>query len=488
MTAVAPLPSWRVIEVARVVLEFETASIVASGEGDGLHDAVFCTDANGFPALPGDTIAGILRHAMADGADPAEDETCRAVFGAQIGAEGEASRVQVSWAQVHGEDDRPVAFRGATTDPVLAFLAAGVPRDHVRIGPHGAADSTGKFDELLIPAGARFTFELVVDRSRCPRSAADLVGLLQRPEVRMGGGTYHGLGRFRIVRAASRQFDLRDADDRRTYAALPVALEAGDGGHLKPMPLGKVAPAAGWIVGDVSLRPNDTWLIAGSLATGREPQRNRDKAEAKAGWDRFPLTERQIQWERQGAEERGTVLEPKRARYLVPGSAIRGALRHRTAFHVYRQALSTRVRSGGGSDLEELAVDWPDPLPETHEEVSLFGAARDSTSGAPGAISIGDTWLAAETAYSRHQHVSLDRFTQGPVDGLLFDELALYQGEIRFQIAMRPARLGPTARSALMAALTDLVGGRLQLGSGRGHGGFVGRIDWSDGGKWSDGV
>lgn len=489
MSAATNARPWQKIEVARVVLEFESAFLVASGEGDGLHDAVFCADANGLPALPGDSIAGILRHALAGENDPATDPKCCEVFGNQEGTEGKASRARVSWGQVHGADDRPVPFRAQAPldDPVLAFLAAGVPRDRVRIGPHGAASSRGKFDELLVPAGTRFTFELVVDRAHSGLSAADLIALLQLPHVCMGGGTHHGLGRFRVARAAARVFDLSLPADRQAYGALPAALEDGDGGVLAPLPAAEPAPATGWVIGSVRLRPLDTWMIGGGNPCGREPPRGEDEG-GKTEWDRVPLTERRISWTRYGAGDRGRVSDVRDAPFLIPGSAIRGVLRHRVAFHSRRLALAAEIAAGGRRDADEHARDWPLDLEATEEEAALFGAARGDENGRPGAVTIGDTWLEPAAArFAPMQHVSLDRFTQGPMDGLLFDEAPLHGGEIRFEIGLRrPASLTTAARRALGAALGDLCGGRLRLGAGRGHGGFRGSIEWSDGGRWQE--
>jgi len=192
-----------VFDLARVTIEFTTPCLVSSGDGDGLYDAVFVADANGLPALPGETLAGVLRHALADGKNPDEDPLCRLVFGYQQRDQGEASALRVSWAQVHGADDRPVPFRGdaakLAADPVLALLRRGVARDHVRIGPHGAVDGRGKFDEQLVPAGARFTSELVFDRAAETDAAPlptleALMAVLARPELRLGRSGRRGLG------------------------------------------------------------------------------------------------------------------------------------------------------------------------------------------------------------------------------------------------------------------------------------------------------
>ncbi len=468
---------WVEFEIARIVLEARTALLPGAGEGDRLVDAVFATDANRLPALPGDTIAGILRHTLAGLGDPAQDASCRNAFGFQEQDRGQASAVRVSWGQVHGADDRPVPFRGASTsDPVLAFLAAGQPRDHVRIGPHGAVDGRGKYDELVVPAGARFTFELAVDTARARLGVADLVHLLRRTTVRFGSGSRRGLGHLVVRRARSRRFDLRRAEDRAAYARLPVALEQGDAGLLQPMHLeGSGEPSPGWVHGKLELRALDTFLVAGTIASGREPPRG--EQDAKKGWDRFPLTERCIRWTPCDGGERGVVVDAKQAPFVVPGSSIKGALRHRTAFHSRRLTRTWLAPNAPPADLAE----------GTEAERELFGRMRSRTEGEPGRLLVSDAQvIVPESSYAAFQHVCLDRFTQGPRDRLLFDEVAVFGGKVVVDLALRVEGLGEVARKALVSALSDLCTGRLALGAGRDHGRFHGTITWSDQGRWQE--
>jgi CRISPR/Cas system CSM-associated protein Csm3 (group 7 of RAMP superfamily) len=466
---------WLRFEVARVTIEMSSPFLVGSGEGDGLHDEVFTTDANGLPAIPGESLTGVLRHALAEGRDPANDEACREVFGFQDGDRGDASAVKVSWAQVHGKSDRPVPFRGADVagDEVLALLAAGVPRDHVRIGPHGAVDERGKFDELLVPAGARFTFELVVDE-RSPRRAEALLSLLARRELRIGKATRRGHGRLKIIRAAVASFDLRDPDDRASYARLPVALEDGDGGVLAPMALPESGSGEGWVTGTMTLEAEGSWLIGGTLPARRQQPRRRGEDKGKPGWDRFPFTERHIEWKEGPAA--GVIVHKDRVPFVVPASSVKGALRHRTAFH-------SRALRGLWAERGEVSLDEG-----TEDERALFGELRSDEGGRPGRLILDDARVfpGKDVDFAAFQHVCLDRFTQGPMDGLLFDELAVHGGRFEMDISLRTVGLEPEARCALAKALDDLCEGRLGLGAGRSHGRFQGSIRWDDDGAWKE--
>ncbi len=174
-------------ELARVTIELTSPLTIGSGRPSDLTDVICATDPNGLPAIPGWSIAGVMRHLLANGADPETDAICRQTFGYQDRDLGSASSVEVSWGQLHGGTDMPVSMLGKPVgDPVVAFLAAGITRDHVRLNGHGVVGRAGKYDVSSVPVGARFTFELIIDRE-ARIGAAALVALLRSPAARFGG-------------------------------------------------------------------------------------------------------------------------------------------------------------------------------------------------------------------------------------------------------------------------------------------------------------
>ncbi|HEX9732079.1 MAG TPA: RAMP superfamily CRISPR-associated protein [Thermoanaerobaculia bacterium] len=493
MSTAPLLPS--VFELARVTIEFTSPVTVGTGGGDDLVDSVCVTDANGLPAIPGTSIAGVLRHALAQG-DPDHDGGIRRVFGyqdrdPQTGEpRGQSARLWTSWAQIHDQHDRPVAFRAGreraaelSSDPVIAALRAGVLRDHVRIGAKGVVAGRGKFDELLVPAGARFTFELVVDAlaaDLAERFSLDKVlGCLSRPLLRLGGRTRRGLGDFKLVRVLRRRFDL--ARDREPWAALPCDIAAGDpAGVLERMEQKDVdklydAAAAARIV----LEPEDFFLVGGGdvAAWGEAAGVARGDLEHV---DVAPYTERAITWTDQG----GQVLE--RPQVVLTATGIKGALRHRVAFH----ARAIEKQWIGDRKSEEVDLDNPGPASDAGRRAveALFGTAKDDGEGTPGRVYLPDVRLAPPRA-AVLQHVSLDRFTGGPMDGMLFGEGVAWREETGGRVATvefdlwvdRPDDLDATARQALRRAVDDLAQGRLALGAAasRGHGYFRGEVRWN---------
>lgn len=463
--------------LARVTIELRAPMHVGTGAGDGLVDAVFVTDANGLPAVPGTTLAGVLRSALA--AHAGETAASQA-FGQGPDAEmdGRPSAVVVSWAQPHDASDRPVPFREPTRhreDDVLGLMRSGVVRDRVRIGGTGAVDGHGKFDLKLVPAGARFTFELRV-HDGSGTSVEALVALLRHPLVRLGRATRRGSGALDVVRVTARTFDLRASGPEQVkwLQEIPADLSR-PAPPLLPQPLPEPPQIPNVYVGTIHLRARSTWRVGASQATGKEPKHPR--AEQGGSWGAAPLAEPRITW----SGGRGTVQWSHEAPWLVPGAAIAGVLRHRTLFEAAR--------------IEGAFLHSPDPRaagapgPERHQ-AAWFGEIADKDSGHPSRVLVEDAFADGVEIMTLN-HVSLDRFTQGPLDGHLFDEVLLYGGEVRVPFvldlrdeeAYRDHRPVPdhTARAALGRALHALCSGRIALGAGEaaGHGRFDGEVRWS---------
>lgn len=464
---------------ARVTVECTAPFTVGTGRGDDLVDSICVTDANGLPTIPGSSLAGVLRHALFAESDGDE---ANALFGYQKENLGDSSRVKVSWAQVHGIDDRPVAARMDATDDAAedakafrAFLEGGVLRDHVRINARGAVDGAGKFDEKLVPRGARFTFELRVearnDRDDVDAELGKLLGALTSPTFRLGGRTRRGYGAFRLVRAFTRTFDLKGgAKDYADYTRLPRALDKDvPVGVLTALETKGLKPVAreGIIEGRLTLRPEDFWLFGNGDAARDAHKRGTKDA------DMIPKTEPVIDW----SSGRGVIVEGVHSRNLVQSAGIKGALRHRAAFHHRR--LKGQWAEGAIGEAQEPVKDGA--------IVALFGVEKSKTEGVPGNVSVSDAYLTTSDGKARADanaprdgaldHVSIDRFTGAPMDGMLFREVPLYQGSFEVTVRVDTRAIeghseGSAAREAFKCALDDLCEGRLAVGAGanRGHG------------------
>lgn len=463
---------WR---VADITLQAESPFLIASGDTDGSTDALPVVDANGLPTIPGSSLAGVLRAAYLG--VYGELQTKR-LFGFQdegatsYDQAGQASLLEVSWGQVHGADNLPVPLRdfdAHAADPVLAFLRQGVRREHVRLNPQGVPDDQGKFDETLVPRGARFTAELLLrDSGAGENRLTQLLTLLATPGFRLGGRTRMGFGAFRVVSVRTRDFDLCTPGGRAAWGSMPRALSAPERRAVLP----EVAVAAGTRRFAQShtlvVKPKDHWIFGGEAEwTAGEEAPATHRANGKKR-DMVPVFEQSVIWN----ADRGTVSPPE---WVVPATGIKGALRHRTAFHVRR-----------------LQGHWAEEAPPKGEPLavqSLFGSEGehgdrgfhlhdDDGTMRPGRVFISEARLARNSSKDGSlDHVAIDRFTGGALDGALFGEAPRFGGEWRLEIDIaspfgKPSSEDALGVKALGLALEDLSKGRLPVGGGanRGHG------------------
>lgn len=465
--------------LARCSIELETAMHVGSGESGGSTDAQVVRDAHGYPAIPGSSLAGILRALLLEQLEKILGEGAALIidelFGyqrtrAESGAgddpvEGRGSRITISWACIHGADNIPVdgtveAMRErSANDPVLNAAVALPIRDHVRMNHRRTADreNNGKFDEEVVQAGHRFTFEieLISDGSTSDDQAWQLLlNAIQHGGFRIGGRTLRGIGRFKCIQLLKRRFHLENSDDWNAYLEHPALLGESPVSFEDHKPND---PAIKRI--NIPLRPEGGWMIAG----GDDPE----------GADQAPVTEERIVWDGEVRVQ---------SCWLTPGSAIKGPLAHRTAFH-FNRLQGTFADKSTAAEFEEASTRNPatrelfgfvdQPSPEAGKKKPVEVQQR-------GRIGI-DDWLTPmneEDQQLLFNHVTIDRFTNATLGSTLFNERPHWQDEgFVLQLTLPPAaNLKPEFRAAFGWAIRDLLEGRLALGgaSSRGLGFFTG--------------
>lgn len=450
-----------VFYLARLVLQADCAHAIQSGRGDNTHDVLLLRDANGLPAIPGSSLAGVLRHGYRKRHGEA---AANQLFGSLEG-DGHLSPLCVDWGLLHDAGNQPheglLDPNQLIDDPVFNFLAQDKPivRQRVRLNHKGAAETTGKFDTTLVPAGARYSHWLGYWCDGSDDSAAhwsQLLDLIGTASLQLGHGTRSGAGRFHVRQLDVAHWDLRTEQGRSGYSQRPRLRRERSGLHPHPLP---DKPAYGLHV-SLQLQAEAGWRIGG----GEHSLNKHDKAP-----DLVPQHELRIHWDgdraRLGAQA-----------HLLPGSAIKGALRHRVAFHWRR-----------------LAGQWAgDALPAIEDCAAikqLFGYANGDA-GQAGALHFQDLHL-DDTVTTVLMHNRIDRFTGGVINGALFSEEVLWQTPLNLRIGIDAQQpLDADARRALQLALQDLASGRLPLGAAgsRGLGSFVDPSgkgpQWSDDGHW----
>ncbi len=440
-----------------VTLEAETAHGIQSGRGDSTHDVLLVRDANGLPAIPATSLAGVLRHLYH--AQFGIEQTA-ALFGYASGDDGQASPVCFSWCLVHDSTNQPVesVHQARDSDPLLAWLAQDKPlvRQRVRLKARGAAEDGGKFDTTLIPAGTRYTGFISYwsdDSTEQEQAFMQLAGLLHSPVLRIGHGTRSGQGGFRVHQMRSARWDLTTAEGRDAYCARPRS--RGDAAGLSPSNL-STSHAVEPFHCILKLQALGGWRVGGGELSFHEQETPPDL---------LPQSESVIRWE---AGSTGKLVQQVP---VVPASAIKGALAHRVAFH-YRRLRGEFVDSAAALQGECLAV------------VQLFGSASDTTDveSCVGKLVINDIYL-DKPQCARLMHNRIDHYTGGVIDGALFEEEVFWRTPLEIKILISdPDGINSDSRHALLATLDDLARGWLPLGAGgaRGLGTFTGTLEWSD--------
>lgn len=454
--------------LARLSLEALSEHGVHSGQGDATHDVLLVRDGNDLPALPGSSLAGVLRHAYAERHGKAAADS---LFG-QAGASPQPSWLSVSWALVHDRNNQPcegLQPGQGNEDQLLALLLNPKPlvRQRVRLEHSGAAAEHGKFDLTRIPAGVRYTGWLAYwcDGSEKSRQHwQQLIELLRTQALRIGHGTRSGSGHFAVHALAQASWDLRTAAGREAYASRPRSRRDSHG--LVPVAL---SGATNGLHVCLDLQAEAGWRIGGG-----ERSLNRPDNEA----DLLPQHSLRVSW------PQGGPAHPEQLCHLLPGSAIKGAVRHRTAFH-YRCLSGDFAHAGSADDASFDPGDCP-------AVIELFGQATPTRASA-GLLVFHDLLLQrSDTAVLTHNRI--DRFTGGVIKGALFSEEVLWHTPLRLRIDViggaRLHKVDARARQALQLALQDLACGWLALGANgsRGLGVFSDVAgegpQWSDGGKW----
>jgi CRISPR/Cas system CSM-associated protein Csm3 (group 7 of RAMP superfamily) len=513
--------------LARITIEAKTPLAIGSGERGFTIDRLIARDASGLPYIPGTSLTGVLRKAFEQ---QVGEEDAKALFGYQTPnkrSEGAGSRLMLSSAHLLAEDGKTV-MEGLPTysrqSPYFAAFFRLPERDHVRITHRGGADTEGrgKYDEELVPKGARFVFamELAGDVDR-KENWEQLLALLHQPLLRLGAGTRKGLGRLQVVECLTATFDLEQEADLMAYLQLPNSLNAllKGGTPYQKNDKSNGLPS-GWLHYQLEVTPQSFLLFGAGF--GDEDA------------DLVPKTESYFSWENGKAQL-------KKGDFLIPATSLKGALSHRVAFHYNRlsgtciapeesqatppdlpvaevlnsyalpalpdpelsaddpawKELSQQVDGIGLDDLLKAAPAWDNfvdqldryeqeeeeanmPVGENNEAVrALFGFAKEGEAGQRGRVIFSDLYLdKKEVSEKVFNHVMIDRFTGGAKDGALFQQkLITTDQSLRWDLWVEQAAFeDDRVQQAWEASLQDLCEGRLPLGGSttKGHGALQG--------------
>ena len=451
--------------LARIVIEAATPLAVHSGEKEIHTDAVVIKDVNGLPYIPGSSIAGVIRHAWKDA-----DNDVDKLFGFQKNPKqdvkeepkGMGSRIIFSEAKILNSKGQVVDGLKPDEidkDPLLGQYADLPIRQHVRINHRGVTADNGKFDEEVVFEGTRFCFEMEMIGSKEEEIIfKQLHSILNQSTFRLGGGSRKGFGKIDVVEIKYEELNIAD----HYYLKKPVDLEKSKDWYRKAPPTFEKSK------GNVlcyKLRPENFFLFGSGFGD--------DDA------DMTPVKEKKVLWN----NNKGELTDYE---YLIPATSVKGALAHRTAFH-YNKIVGFFA---DGKTIEEIEAHTG----SNNEAVRLLFGCEGNENGEGkqrGNVILSDMFI--KTAQDKVlNHVAIDRFTGGAIDGALFAEKATYWHQakqddypLRLEILideksiekMDKMKVKEKALKAFHLALDDLCNGLLPLGGGvnRGHGIFNGK-------------
>ncbi|WP_284180410.1 RAMP superfamily CRISPR-associated protein [Rhabdaerophilum sp. SD176] len=484
--------------LARIRLRALSPLSIASGREDAENDVLLVRDANGLPMIPATALAGVLRGRLLEAgldAKAIDDAFGRA---RQTGVRRELierSRLTLTNAAVvdrHGVAIDGLCFDLATkakADEILRRALAIQPlkRDHVRLSARHVVDGEGKFERNALPAGYRFVFDLrFSDPARTEGNFwSTLLNAIREEPLQIGGGTRRGYGMVDAISIRPIVVDLHSESALDALRSWPIELS-----RALPESTVDLVKSRDPVVGKrsikVTLTPSDFWRIGGERRYEGKGASKLDDGEKAP--QLVPYTEPRIVWKQDGTEHGTAVLEDQE-RLVVPATAIKGAIRHRMAFHANRI-------TGRFAD-----PDYPakNPAGEPEGVRKLLGyvdeAANIQTNGnsaakqisaQAGLIALTDAWVTDPKTLDLW-HNGIDRFSGGVRSSVLYGEQIVFKGKLEFSIHLRPAQgdmLKP-AREAFAQAVHDLINGRLAIGAGssKGHGYMNGEI--SDAVRWN---
>lgn len=526
----------RVLHLVRATIETLSPLSTASGDGQ-MYDMALVRDANGLPEIAASSIQGVLRH-LHEERFGAEDS--RRLFGFADGDNGQTGRLFFSFGRVHGSDNvavnglRVEETPSSAGDELLQRLAADAPlvRDHVALNQRHVADKRSKFERVAVPRGARFSFEIAMwgDAGKEKEDAEallDLMSLMKHPAFRLGGAVRRGYGKVKLIAAGKVVLPLSNPAAIRDVRKRPASdLSA----PFKRIDIARdLTPVDGDAVTiALTLTPIGLWRFGSTglaLRTGAHELRSDRWIDRERGGpdrrgkdvDAASVREPLIDW----ASNRGCWREPQRAadqtrmpKVTLAGTAIKGPLAHRTLFHwnrlhpgengagagrmldpsawenerdpVRRKAIIAEIaasklgdRKQGGAwtvrpaELETLFGS----VKGDNEPAASGGEANGRSRGRAARLIVDDADIDVKPeSIVALDHNSLDRFTGGVRNRLLFSEEVAFGGEIAVTITILPPRGGkdelrapsdwpPDLRRAFCHALRDLCEGRLALGA-----------------------
>ncbi|MFN3588398.1 MAG: RAMP superfamily CRISPR-associated protein [Spirosomataceae bacterium] len=433
--------------IARIILEAETGLFVGSGEASLMKDALVQKDVHGLPMIQGTSLTGVLRHALED-SDSEKSKVWNEIFGFQDTKNGLGSRLKISSAYMLINEHKVAEGLTASIPEKILNKYTNLPsRQHVRINERGVAEKNGLFDNEIVYKGTRFIFELELKGTKEDKTHWEaILTQMSSPLFRIGQGTRNGYGKLNIHSLKQRIYDLTNKEgDFNDYLHFNPSFNVENTGLEK-----------------VDLKTGESNLTEYKLILQPDSFFIFSEGFGDEEADNKPVTE-EVALYKNGTIEFENLT-------LIPASSIKGALSHRTAFH-YNKLQKQFADEGNGKvgNLNEAVK-------------ALFGYQAEGKDGQRGKVILNDFYFTKSQSNNQKifNHVAIDRFTGGALDGALFSEkVSSLTEETAFKFTIYLEYEGDnTIQKAFEETLKDVCRGLLPLGgmTTKGHGIFTGKL------------
>lgn len=436
--------------IARIKVEATTPLFVGSGDASLITDSLVMKDQNELPMIPGTSLAGVLRHSLEDYVE--DKEKWNDVFGFQgKDNEGLGSRFIVSSAYLILNDQQ--VSEGINVDVpeyIVSKLQKLPTRQHVRITHKGVAADKGLFDNEVVYAGAQFIFEIELKGTEADKESwNEIIKEIQSPDFRIGQGTRNGYGNLKVIGLYEKEYDLTNDNDFKEYLNFNPSFNSMKIDENQDKSDSQSPHYT------LELTPDDFFIF--SEGFGDQDVDNK------------PVTEEVMVY------ENGKIDFIEKT--LIPASSIKGAIAHRVAFHYNK---SNNFYS------DKINENLKKYLEENNQAVAtIFGKKGEidkktnKNLGQRGILLMDDLYYDDIDNNKIFNHVAIDRFTGGGIDGALFSEKVSYKKDKKIVLEINLSEtVEGKVEEALEETLKDICRGLLPLGgmTTKGFGMFTGKL------------
>lgn len=462
--------------IVRLTVEAATPLAVGTGKScDILTDAPVAKDVNGLPYIPATSIAGVLRHAMGLTDDQTEGNPFGYISKSDDNDDsGHGSDIIFTDAVMVGKNGK--ALDGIQdidwNDEFYRYFQDLPVRQHVRIDHKGTAENNGKFDNEVVYKGTRFVFEIELMSEKDDKEHIEkAIGHLRYSTLRIGGGTRKGYGKLSIVDCRQASLNLSKPEHLEKYLNKSSSLAEDWDGFTK-IPVIESLDYSKWTHYQLKLKPLDFFMFGSGMGDSDA--------------DNVYVSELIVSW---GSDDKPYIDKDKECkpqkRVLIPGSSVKGAIAHRTAYHYNKIKGNFAENYKDKEKREEITGSNNKAVAE------IFGKA-DGDKFTRGRILIDDVIKGqAEPKSKSFFHNKIDQFTGGTMDGALFQEKVIYDKDTEYTFDLyveNSALADDDIKKAFVQSLRDICAGLLPLGgiTNRGNGIFTGTATENDEPLWTE--